>query len=101
MGHAQVTSGRGVVVSMYLSAVAVAGVFGYVLGVIVYGNGGPTGPLTDGGQAVQYGELGPFVFELTPPNLALYGILGVGGLLSVGLLAISFASRYDDATNRA
>jgi len=98
MADSQVTNGRGVVMWMYLSAVAVAGIFGYVLGIIVYGNGGPSGPLTDGGPAVQYGKIGPIVFKLNPPNLAIFGLVAVGGLLGLGLLAISHASRYDDAT---
>jgi len=38
------TTGRRVVVWMYVAAVGVAGIFGYVLGEIVYGNGGAVGP---------------------------------------------------------
>ncbi|WP_353635586.1 hypothetical protein ABSL23_17190 (plasmid) [Halobacterium sp. NMX12-1] len=100
MVDSQEANGRGVVMWMYLSAVAVAGIFGYVLGIIIYGNGGPSGPLTDGGPAAQYGKIGPIVFELNPPNLAIFGLVAVGGLLGLGLLAISHASRYDDATAR-
>ncbi|WP_336034429.1 DUF7520 family protein [Halobacterium yunchengense] len=91
------TQGRRVVVWMYLAAVGVAGVFGYVLGSIVYGNGGPAGPLADGPGA-QYGAVGPVTFELTGPNLALFGVLSVGVLLGVGLVAIEYVSRRTDAS---
>lgn len=76
---------------MYVTAVAVAGVFGYVLGAIVYGNGGPDGPLAEGPGA-QYGSVGPVTFELTGPNLALFGVVMVGVALGVGLLAIVYVS---------
>lgn len=88
----RVTGGRRVVVWMYVTAVAVAGVFGYVLGAIVYGNGGPDGPLATG-EGAQYGSFGPVAFELTGPNLALFGVLTVGVGLGVGLLAIAYVSR--------
>lgn len=81
---------------MYVAAVAVAGVFGYVLGAIVYGNGGPDGPLADG-SAAQYGSFGPITFELTGPNLALFGVVMVGVTLGVGLLAIVYVSNRAEA----
>lgn len=77
---------------MYVTAVAVAGLFGYVLGAIVYGNGGPDGPLVEGATS-QYGTFGPVTFELTGPNLALFGVLVVGVSLGVGLLAIRYVSK--------
>jgi len=77
---------------MYVTAVAVAGLFGYVLGAIVYGNGGPDGPLVEGPGA-QVGSFGPITFELTGPNLALFGVLMVGVSLGVGLLAIRYVSK--------
>lgn len=86
------TLGRRVVAWMYVGALAVAGVFGFVLGEIIYGNGGATGPLADGPQP-QYGSVGPVVFELNGPNLALFGVLAVGLLLGVGLAAIVYVSR--------
>jgi hypothetical protein len=76
---------------MYATAVGVAGLFGYVLGAIVYGNAGPNGPLA-GESAPAYGEVGPVTFALTGPNLALFGILTVGISLGVGLLAIQYVS---------
>jgi hypothetical protein len=82
---------------MYVGAVAVAGVFGYVLGGIVYGNsGGPSGPLAEGAGA-EYGTVGPITFQLNGPNLALFGVLAVGVTLGVGLAAIAYVSRRADA----
>lgn len=82
---------------MYLAAVGVAGVFGYVLGIVVYGNGGPAGPLA-GGSSPEYGSIGPVVFELTPVNLAVFGVVAVGTMLGVGLAAIVYVSRQADAS---
>ena len=91
------TAGRRVVLWMYAGAVATAGVFGYVLGVIVYGgSGGPVGPLVEGGTP-EVGTVGPVVFELTPVNLAVFGVLSVGVMLGVGLAAIVFVSERADA----
>lgn len=81
---------------MYVGAVASAGVFGYVLGAIVYGNGGPGGPLTDGPQP-QYGSVGPISFQLNGPNLAVFGVVAVGLLLGVGLAAIVYVSNRENA----
>lgn len=80
---------------MYLAAVVVAGVFGYVLGVVVYGNGGPSGPLA-GGSSPEHGSIGPVVFELTPVNLAVFGVVAVGVILGVGLAAIAYVSKHAD-----
>ena len=91
------TPGRRVVLWMYAGAVVTAGVFGYVLGVIVYGgSGGPAGPLVEGG-APEVGTVGPVVFELTPVNLAVFGVVSVGVMLGVGLAAIVFVSERADA----
>jgi hypothetical protein len=91
------TPGRRVVLWMYAGAVATAGVFGYVLGVIVYGgSGGPAGPLVEGGTP-EVGTVGPVVFELTPVNLAVFGVVSVGVMLGVGLAAIVFVSERADA----
>ena len=91
------TAGRRVVLWMYAGAVATAGVFGYVLGVIVYGgSGGPAGPLVEGGTP-EMGSVGPVVFELTPVNLALFGLVSVGVLLGIGLAAIVLVSERADA----
>lgn len=91
------TRGRRVVLWMYVSAVAVAGLFGYVLGIIVYGDGGgPSGPLVEGSGA-SYGAVGPIMFQLNPLNLALFGVVSVAILLGIGLLAIVFVSERADA----
>nr|WP_208288561.1 hypothetical protein [Halobacterium sp. R2-5] len=82
---------------MYVSAVAVSGLFGYVLGVIVYGNGGPAGPLVEGSGDAAAGSVGPITFQLTGPNLALFGMVSVGLLLGVGVLAIAYVSERADA----
>ena len=91
MSEREGTLGRRVVAWMYVAAVGVAGVFGFVLGEIVYGNGGAAGPLAEGPQP-QYGAVGPITFQLNGPNLALFGILAVGLLLGVGLAAIVYVS---------
>ena len=90
------TQGRRVVLWMYATAVGVAGLFGYVLGAIVFGSGGPNGPMAGEGAA-QYGELGPVTFVLNGPNLALFGVLTVGVGLGVGLLAIQYVSTHADS----
>ena len=82
------THGRRVVFAIYATAVVVAGFFGYILGLVVQPNL----------KAGHVGSLGPVVFELTPLNLAIYGIVMVGLGLGVVLLLVSFASRYDDAS---
>lgn len=82
---------------MYVASVTVAGVFGYVLGVIVYGNGGTNSPLADGPQP-QYGQFGPFTFQLNGPNLAVFGVVMVGLMLGVGLAAIVYVSRRENAS---
>ncbi|MFB6068574.1 MAG: hypothetical protein ABEJ90_01445 [Halobacterium sp.] len=89
-------SGRRVVLWMYAASVAVAGGFGYVLGVIFLGSGGPSGPLAEG-PAPQYGTVGPVTFELTPLNLAAFGVVAVGAMLGVGLAAIVYVSNRADA----
>ena len=91
MSEREETTGRRVVVWMYAAAVGVAGIFGYVLGEIVYGNGGATGPLAEGPQP-QYGAVGPITFQLNGPNLALFGVVAVGLMLGVGLAAIVYVS---------
>jgi len=81
---------------MYATAVATAGLFGYVLGVIVYEGGGTAGPLAQG-PTPEYGTVGPVVFELTPVNLAVFGVVAVGVSLGVGLAAIVVVSDRVDS----
>ncbi|MDH5020820.1 DUF7520 family protein [Halobacterium rubrum] len=90
------TTGRRVVLWMYAAAVATAGVFGYVLGVIVYAGSGTAGPLAQGATP-DYGSVGPVVFELTPVNLAVFGVVAVGVSLGVGLAAIIVVSERVDS----
>ncbi|GGM72998.1 VIT1/CCC1 family predicted Fe2+/Mn2+ transporter [Halarchaeum rubridurum] len=82
------TAGRRVVYLMYVVAVAVSALFGYVLGYVVRPN------VLDG----TVGSLGPVTFALTPLNLAVYGAVMVGLSLGVLLALVSYVSRYDDAT---
>jgi hypothetical protein len=93
----QETRGRRIVLWMYAASVAVAGVFGYVLGTIVYGHGGASGPLAEG-PAPQYGSVGPITFQLNGPNLALFGMVAVGAMLGIGLAAIIYVSQRADET---
>lgn len=97
MSEQEETHGRRIVLWMYAASVTVAGVFGYVLGEIVYGHGGASGPLAEG-PAPQYGTVGPISFQLNGPNLALFGMLAVGAMLGVGLAAIIYVSRRADET---
>lgn len=96
MTERETATGRRVVLWMYAGAVATAGVFGYVLGVIVYGSGGPAGPLVEGAGA-EVGAVGPITFALTPVNLAIFGVVAVGAVLGVGLAAIVYVSERADA----
>lgn len=88
MSSSPPTAGRRVVLAIYGVAVVVAGLFGYALGLVIQPN------LLNG----HLGTLGPIVFELTPLNLAVYGMVMVGVTLGVLLLLVSYASRHDDVT---
>lgn len=85
MSSASSTVGRRIVFIIYGIAVVVAGLFGYIVGFVIQ-------PNING----HVGSLGPIVFELTPLNLAVYGIIMVGMSLGVGLLLVSYASRHED-----
>lgn len=75
---------------MVVVSVALAGLFGYVLGAVVLPNAAEVPTDTDG-------QFGPVSFPLNGPFLALYGMVAIGGMLGVGLVAVRLASRYDDA----
>jgi len=75
-----------VVVAVYLGVVALAGVLGYVLGVILPAQ-----------KDVQMAEIGPFAFEITPVSFALYGMAMLAVSLGVLLVLVQFVTRYDDA----
>lgn len=76
------TPGRRVVYAIYAASIATAAVFGLVLGVVLSNQNGPA-----------TGTFGPLTFPLTPLNLAIFGMVMVGTLLTVGLLLVQYASR--------
>ena len=84
-----VLSGRRVVATVYLGVVALAGVLGYILGMILPAQ-----------KNVQMAELGPVSFEITPVSFALYGMVMLAVSLGVLLALVQFvSSRYDDAAD--
>lgn len=76
------TPGRRVVYVIYAVSIATAAVFGLVLGFVLEGQNGPS-----------MGSFGPITFALTPLNLAVFGMVLVGVLLTVGLLLVREASK--------
>lgn len=83
-----VLSGKRVVATVYVGVVALAGVLGYVLGIILPAQ-----------KNVQMAELGPVTFEITPVSFALYGMVMLALSLGVLLALVHLASsRIDDAT---
>ena len=78
------TPGRRVVFAIYAASIATAAVFGAVLGFMLQIQGDtPTG------------TFGPVSFPITPLTLALFGTVMVGLVLTVGLLLVRVASRYE------
>ncbi|MFC7045482.1 cox cluster protein [Halobacteriaceae archaeon GCM10025711] len=75
--------GPRVVLALYVSLVTLAGVIGFLVGSI--------GP--DDLQAVSF--LGLVTFDPTPFGMAAYGVATVGTALTVGILLVVLASRYD------
>jgi hypothetical protein len=83
-----VWQGRRFVVLFYLGIVAVAGVFGYVIGLARPEDLDPR-------------LLGVIDMPPTPAGMALYGTITIGLLLGVLLLGVSYvAERYDTASLR-
>jgi len=76
------TPGRRVVFAIYTASIATAAVFGAILGFVLMGDTGPA-----------MGSFGPVSFPLTPLNLAIFGTIMVGLMLTVGLLLVREASR--------
>lgn len=76
------TPGRRVVFAIYTASIATAAVFGAILGFVLTGETGPA-----------MGSFGPITFPLTPLNLAIFGTIMVGIMLTVGLLLVREASR--------
>ncbi|MFC6955116.1 DUF7520 family protein [Halorubellus litoreus] len=81
-----VLSGKRVVATVYVGVVALAGVLGYVLGIILPAQ-----------KNVEMAELGPITFEITPVSFALYGMVMLALSLGVLLALVQVASRVDDA----
>ena len=82
-----VKSGSSVVVTVVGVLVAVAGLFGLLLGAVIL-PARVSDPLPKAG-------LGPITFEITPLSMAVYGMVMVGSLLLVGLLLVHVVSgRY-------
>lgn len=82
-----VLSGRRVVATVYLGVVGLAGVLGYILGIILPAQ-----------KDVHVAELGPLTFDITPISFALYGMVMLAVSLGVFLALVQFVgNRYDDA----
>lgn len=79
-----VTPGQRVVFAIYAASIATAAVFGLVLGFMLEGQNGPT-----------TGSFGPVTFPITPVTLAVFGTVMVGFMLTIGLLLVRAASRYE------
>jgi hypothetical protein len=81
-----VLSGKRVVAAVYVAVVALAGVLGYVLGIILPAQ-----------KNVEMAEFGPIAFEITPVSFAVYGMVMLAVTLGVFLGLVQFVGRYDDA----
>lgn len=78
------TSGRRVVLFIYVASIATAAIFGAVLGFMLDVQNGP-------GTAV----FGPLTFPITPLTLAVFGAVMVGLVLTIGLLLVYVASAFE------
>ncbi|MCT9096241.1 cox cluster protein [Haloarchaeobius sp. HME9146] len=79
--------GNRVVLTVYVVVVALSGVFGAAVGVLL--------PV-DVGRDVDVASIAGIEFAVTPLNFALYGMAMVGISLGLLLLLVRFVSRYDD-----
>ena len=80
--------GRRMVLGLYTGIVALAALFGAMIGLVL--------PVKKG--VPDTAEFGPFAFEINPLNFAVYGAVMVG--LSLGalfLLMAAVSARYPDA----
>ncbi|GGL71597.1 DUF7520 family protein [Halocalculus aciditolerans] len=82
-------SGKRVVALLYVVAVALAGGYGALVGVVIRPNLDAT-----------IGALGPIMFRLSPVNLAIYGVAMVGLSLGVFFAVSALATRYEDPPRR-
>ncbi|WP_135535577.1 MULTISPECIES: hypothetical protein [Halostella] len=76
-------SGRRAVLVIYATIVALAALFGALVGLVLPGKE----------NAPEMAGFGPFVFEITPLNFAVYGAVNVGLLLGVLLLLMAAVSK--------
>lgn len=76
--------GTSIVTAMYLIIVALTGVFGYVIGTITPGQIDPQ-------------LFGVVALPPTPLGVAIYGVVTVGLLLGVLLLAVDYVSKKTGA----
>ena len=77
-------SGRRIFILVWFLAVATAGVFGFMVGVI-------------GPKALRHiGVFGVTIFHPTPVGLASYGMIAIGLILGSVYIAVEIASRFDD-----
>lgn len=79
--------GKRIVIGVYVAVVGLAGLFGAAIGVLL--------PV-EAGRDVQEASIAGLEFTVTPLNFAIYGVVMVGLGLGVLLLAVRFASRFDD-----
>ncbi|NHN49906.1 hypothetical protein G9464_20260 [Halostella sp. JP-L12] len=80
--------GRRMVLGLYAAIVGLAALFGAMVGLVL--------PVKEG--VPDNAGFGPFVFEITPLNFAVYGAVMVGLSLGVILLLMALVSdRYPDA----
>lgn len=83
-----VLSGKRVVAVVYVGVVALAGVLGYVLGIILPAQ-----------KNVTMAELGPVAFEITPLSFAVYGMVMLAVTLGVLLGAVQIVSQVTGASD--
>lgn len=86
---ARESRGNRIVLLVFAVLLSVAGVFGFVIGLI----------RPEDLRTVEY--LGLVAFEPTPLGLAAWGMLTVGTVLGVGLALVVAVSRYVDAERPA
>ncbi|MFW5919872.1 MAG: DUF7520 family protein [Halanaeroarchaeum sp.] len=87
MSDIKTASGRRIILVVYGTLIAIAGVMGAILGVIL--------PEQKG---VAIASLGPLSFPVTPVTFAIYGMISLAVMLGILLGAVQFVSRYDEAS---
>ncbi|WP_135820046.1 DUF7520 family protein [Halostella litorea] len=80
--------GKRMVLGIYAAIVALAAVFGAMVGLVL--------PAKE--NAPETAGFGPFVFEINPLNFAVYGAVNIAVVLGVLLLLMwAVSNRYPDA----